>query len=139
MTANRTPHVGPALVALVATTVLLAGCSGQRDPGSYTASVKKDFVSGCWTTTIFDKNPKIKVEPSDSRDSREAKATKGGKAADVKAAKTSCSCAYADIKKKVKFGTFRSINENLREDGTGKLPSSFTRAFASCKQEPKKT
>lgn len=139
MTALPTLRVGPALVALVATTVLLAGCSGQRDPGSYTASVKKDFVSGCWTTTIFDKNPKIKVEPSDSRDSREAKATKGGKAADVKAAKTSCTCAYARIKEKVKFGTFRSINENLREDGTGKLPSSFTKAFASCKQEPKKT
>ena len=134
MTATPTRRLGPALLALVALAALLAGCSGQRDPGSYTASVKRDFVSGCWTTTIFDENPDVKLQPSDSRDTREAKATKLGSAAQVKAAKSSCTCTFTAIKKKVKFGTFKSINENLREDGGGKLPSSITNAYKSCAQ-----
>ncbi|MGI8710994.1 MAG: hypothetical protein ACR2LA_08395 [Acidimicrobiales bacterium] len=124
-------RVGRTVAALAVAAALLAGCSGQRDPGSYTADVKRDFVAGCWTTTIFDKYPKIEVAQSDSRADREAKAAEGASATDVRAAKTTCTCAYAQIKQKVKFGTFRSVNENLREDG-GKLPPVFTKAFESC-------
>lgn len=140
MTAIPSPRrpgrgIASAVTALVATTVLLAGCSGQRDPGSYTDSVKQDFVSSCWTTTVADlPTNDLKLVPSDSRSEREAKAAKVVPASEVKAAKTFCGCAYAKLKKKVKFGRFKSVNTDLRENG-GKLPSDFTKAYASCDEK----
>lgn len=136
MIAPRARRAAPRLAALALVAVVLAGCTGQKEPTSYTDSVKKDFTSGCWTTLISDKHPKdVVFEPTDDREKREAKAIKGGTDAEVTAAKDYCSCAYKKIEKDVPFGDFRKINEDLRTE-QGPLPESFQKAYASCELDP---
>ena len=120
------------LAVLALATLVLAGCSGQKEPGSYTDGVKRDFTSGCWTTLIEDAYPKdVVYEPTDDREKREAKAVKAATDAEVTAAKDYCSCAYKGITKDVKFSEFKQINEDLRNE-QGPLPESFQKAYDHC-------
>lgn len=84
---------------------MLAGCSGQRTPSSYTSAVKDDFIAGCTAMTKDD-----------------------GKA---KPSKSDCECAYNQIADDVPFSEFKSINEAQIEKPSP-LPASFTKAYKSC-------
>ncbi|MCU1355565.1 MAG: hypothetical protein JWM89_983 [Acidimicrobiales bacterium] len=130
-TSNRRRRL-PVLVAVAALSVaLLAGCSGQRDPGTYTSSVKRSFVSSCATQRALDDNTAIKVTDTESLTAKTAAVKKViGKTA-YGAYRSYCTCVIGKITKDVKFSTFRTINEDLRLNG-GKLPSSFTKAYDSC-------
>jgi hypothetical protein len=122
-----------ALLTAVALTaaLLLAGCAGQREPTSYTDGVEEDFTQACWTQTLLDHNTDIEVGDADSMDVRASKATKGSSKAEVRAAKTYCTCVFKAIKKNVEFSEFKKVNDDLREE-EGTLPRSFTKSYDSC-------
>jgi hypothetical protein len=115
------------IIGLVFVAGLVAGCSGQRDPGSYTPSVRKAFVEGCWTTTVLARHHST----VDASESAAAKAADIGSATEIRTARARCGCVYGRLQKDVSFGQFRSVNERLRSQG-GSLPASFSKAYASC-------
>lgn len=123
-----------AVVALAVTALI--GCSGQREPGSYTASVKKDFVAQCWITRVLDQNADLEVTNSDPLADQQKALEEDAPSDDVATAKESCGCAYAAIKKDVKFSAFKSLNDDLRENPEKALPDSFTKAYADCDLAP---
>jgi hypothetical protein len=130
------------VLALAVAALLLASCGGaQRDESTYSSKVENNFTGQCWVQRAADKYPEIakSFNLDDSLSNRQDKVTSQAKTpeakADVKAAQSYCGCVYAALKKRVKFGTFKKINENLRDNG-GKLPTSFTQAYASCKLAP---
>jgi hypothetical protein len=96
-------------IGLIVALALLAGCTGQRVPTKYTASVKTSFVTGCTGTTTKD-NPKI------------------GTAKQITAF---CECAYAAIEKNVQFKDFKKVTDTLTEKHQV-LPASFQKAYDSC-------
>ena len=128
MPATRIRHRRPsALLGVLALSVaVLAGCSGQRDPSSYTGQVKTSFVASCWTNLLLDAHQDIKVSDTDSLDSKSAVVTKKVSKTELDAAKESCNCTYKVFTKHVPFGDFKKANDDLRQDG-GKLPSSITK------------
>jgi hypothetical protein len=101
---------------LVLAVGLLAGCAGQRAPSSYTSGVKRDFIKGCEATA-----------KSDAKSGSEAAAT-------ISDPEEFCACAYAAVRKKVKFADFKKINDDLTEDNAVP-PKSFTDAYADCVDE----
>lgn len=112
--------------------LLLAGCAGgQRDESSYTSKVKENFTGQCWVQLVVDANQKIAIDTNDSLSDREDLLAGKAPKAQVAAAKKYCTCVYSALKKNVKFGEFKKVNEKLREDG-GDLPASFTKAYSSC-------
>ncbi len=104
-------RVAGSVVALVASLALLSGCAGQQTPGSYSDSVKDNFVKGCVTTSNDD-------------------APEGGASFDVQAF---CECAYSRIEKNVSFGDFKKVVDDQIEKPSA-LPASFTEAYADCEQ-----
>lgn len=114
----------------------LSGCAGgARDPGSYSDTVKKNFVGQCWVTKALDANPKVSVTDEESLTKKQDQVNNLVPKADVTAAKSYCSCVYAALKKNMKFATFKKVNDDLRDKG-GKLPESFTRTYQDCKTGP---
>jgi hypothetical protein len=123
----------PALLAALAVVVLLlAGCSGQRDPGSYTESVKTHYKESCATQFLLDHNH-IDVANDATLETRTAAAEKGSSKSEISETDDYCTCAWKIISKKVPFGDFKKINDDLRENG-GPLPTSFTKKYASCEE-----
>lgn len=123
------------MLALAVGVLLLAGCGGaQQDESSYTSKVKNNFTGQCWVQTVADANPDIakSFKLDDSLGDRQDRVTSNAPKAQVRAAQQYCGCVYAALKKRVKFGEFKKINEDLRENG-GSLPKSFTQAYSSCK------
>jgi hypothetical protein len=104
--------VAAVLVALVAIG-LLGGCTGQRDPGSYTDAVEENFLKGCVGTSADD---------AESGEVSESASVWG---------RADCQCAYDAIKRDVPFSEFKQLNSDLIEE-PGPLPESFTKAFADC-------
>ena len=84
----------------------VTGCARQKIPTSYTDSVKEDFLNGCKKTAKAD--------------------------GEITAVSDFCTCAWTAIKKDVPFGTFKKVNNQLTDE-PGKLPSSITKAYDSCK------
>lgn len=102
----------PLLVAVVALG-LLGGCTGQRDPSSYTDAVEENFLDGC-----------IGTSEDDAADGAVAEgANVWGRA--------ECQCAYDAIKKDIPFSEFKQVNSDQIEE-PGPLPASFTKVFADC-------
>ncbi len=122
------------MLALAVGVLLLAGCAGgQRDESSYSSKVEDNFTGQCWVQTVADANPDIakSFKLDDSLGNRQDRVTSKAPKAQVIAAQKYCGCVYAALKKRVKFGEFKKINEDLRDNG-GKLPKSFTDAYSSC-------
>lgn len=94
------------LIGAVLSLGTLTGCAGQSTPSSYTDAVKEDFLNGCKKTAKDD--------------------------GEITAVSDFCTCAWTAIKKDVPFGTFKSVNKDLTDE-RGKLPSSITKAYDSCK------
>lgn len=109
----RRHRVTVPLLATVVALGLLGGCAGQRDPGSYTDAVEKNFITGCVGTSKDD-----------------AASGDGAESADVWG-RADCQCAYDAIKKDIPFSEFKQLNSDLIEE-PGPLPESFTKAFADC-------
>ena len=93
----------PALAGVFAL-LLLAGCTGQRDPGNYGDGVRDEFIKGCIGDIL---------DPGVSKDSDRAPST---------ASRDECAYVYEQIEKKVDFDDFRSANTKLREGSIDKLP-----------------
>ena len=114
---SRTPirrhRVAAPLVAAVVALGLLGGCAGQRDPGSYTDAVEKNFIRGCVGTSKQD------VASGDVAESANVWE------------RAECQCAFTAIKKDVPFSEFKKINSDQIEEPS-QLPSSFTKVFADC-------
>ena len=127
-------------VAAVVSLVLLAGCSGQREPGSYGDGVERSFNEGCWQQTVLDGDPALAADVIEDQgfeigdDDLEPLLEEGAGDDAVAAAKDYCQCAYDGIKKDVSFGDFKEITDDLREDN-GPLPKSFQDAYADCSTE----
>lgn len=126
-------------VAAVVSLVLLAGCTGQQEPGSYGDGVERSFNEGCWQQKVLDGDAALaedvrgqELEVGD--DDLEAVLEKGAEADVVAAAKDFCRCAYDAIKEDVSFGDFKEITDDLRDDN-GPLPASFQEAYAGCEGE----
>lgn len=109
----RRHRVAAPFLAAVVALGLLGGCTGQRDPGSYTDAVEKNFVNGCVGTSKDD------AAAGDVAES----ANVWGRA--------DCQCAYDAIKKDIPFSDFKKLNSDLIDE-PGPLPESFTKAFADC-------
>jgi ABC-type uncharacterized transport system auxiliary subunit len=124
-----------AVLALAVAVVLLAGCGGsQRDETTYSTKVENNFTGQCWVQVVADANPDVakSFKLDDSLSNRQDKVTSSKvPKTQVKAAQNYCGCVYTALKKTVKFGEFKKINENLREKG-GTLPKPFTEAYSSC-------
>jgi hypothetical protein len=121
------------LVAVALAVTVLAGCAGQKEPGSYTGGVKDDFKQACYVQRVLDAEPTIQVGSAASMNDKEAKVKKDAPKAVIKAASDYCSCVLKVILKKVHFSEFKKVNDDLRDDNNKPLPSSFTKAFSSCK------
>ena len=131
---GRRRSVASSLAILSVGVLLLAGCGGQKDPGSYTNGVKTSFTAACWTQRVLDQVPSIKVKDSDSLDQRSAIAQKAAPKV-AKAAQGWCTCVYKALTKTVRFGEFKRINDSMRDQqgmSTATLPKSFTDAYKSC-------
>ncbi|QXC63200.1 hypothetical protein KSP35_10665 [Aquihabitans sp. G128] len=120
---RRTRSAAPFAGVLLAI-ALLAGCAGQKAPGSYTSGVRKDFIEGCWTTLVRDDQGAEAAKLS--ADQLEAKY---GDAA--KAATKGCTCAYNAFKDDLKFGDFKKLNDNETETPKA-LEAKVTKIYADC-------
>ena len=109
-TSNRRRRLAAPLLGLLLV-IVLAGCSAQRTPTSYTSGVQKAFIKGCTDTVI-----------SDNKTGTGTQVTKPG---------SYCTCVYAKIKKDVPFKDFKKINAQ-QTDKPAKLDPSFTKIYASC-------
>lgn len=120
---RRTRRAAP-LVGILLTVGLLAGCSGQKTPGSYTSGVKGDFIEGCWSTLVRDAKgtPAAKLSIDDLQAKYKSEA---------KVATTQCTCAYAGFKKDIKFSEFKKINDDQTET-PAKLSSKVTKVYEKC-------
>lgn len=124
-------------ITVVLSLVLLAGCSGQREPGSYTDGVEKSFNEGCWEQKVLDGDDGLAKELLTDEgleigdDELEPLIEKGADAEVIGAAKSYCQCAYDAIKDDVSFGDFKKTTDELRDDN-GPLPASFQKAYAGC-------
>lgn len=116
------------VVATVLAVVVLAGCAGQKDPGSYGTGVHDDFISGCWTGHVADTHPGLSYLPTDNRTLREAKASKVATKAELSADQNTCQCIYGVLLKHVPFHEFAAANAGLR-DKPGPLPSNIVNAY----------
>ncbi len=116
------------LLAMVLAAGLLAGCAGQRAPSSYTDGVRDAFIEGCWTTTVSDAS---NLTATSTTKALTVAQLQKKFPAEVKAAKSQCTCAFKAIKRDVPFGDFKKVNDNQTEKPS-KLPASFTKAYASC-------
>ena len=111
MNAPRRRRFASLAGALVVSLALLAGCTGQRAPDSYTDGVRTNFIEGCTATSKSDKTLGTAAEANDY-----------------------CTCVFTAVKKNVKFSTFKKITDDLTESGGGKLPASFQKAYDSCEK-----
>lgn len=109
---NRRPRVVALALGSVLALGVLTGCSGQRDPSSYTEGVQDQFVSGCTDQGSQDKDAGLEASGNFWT-------------------KSECQCAIDKIVKDVPFGTFKDIN-NTQINKPAPLPDSFTKVFASC-------
>ncbi len=108
-TSNRRRHrLTVPFVGAVLALGLLAGCTGQRDPGSYGDKVETNFVKGCTATSTADGATKAEAGEF-------------------------CQCAYDAIKKDVEFDDFKKANNDLIDvEGDAELPKGITDAYESC-------
>ncbi len=104
----RRPRALASIAAAVLGLALLAGCTGQQTPGSYSDSVERNFVRGCTTTAEGD-----------------------GISADD--AEAFCTCVYGKLSAEdgVDFDEFKQVNDDQIEN-PGPLPDSFTKAYDDC-------
>ena len=109
---RRRRLIAPVVVAFVAVG-LLGGCTGQRDPGSYTDAVEENFLEGC-----------IGTSKDDAANGDVAEGANVWGRAD-------CQCAYDAIKKDIPFSEFKKVN-SAQIDDPSPLPESFTKVFADC-------
>ena len=92
MLKSKTTHrVLATLLALVALSLLAAGCGDSGEPEEYNATVEDNYVKGC----------EIAID-----DSTRLTATKN----DV------CKCAYEEIKSNISFEDFKRVDDDLREN-----------------------
>lgn len=109
----------PALMAGVAAVLLLAGCTGQRDPDSWGDSTKRAFVEGCDGTAAED-------EPVESirTDLEEA------------ALPTEvCQCIVDHLEDNMEFSEFKDANSKRRDETDERTPltgGGFDDAYAAC-------
>ena len=116
------------LLAALLVVGLLAGCAGQRAPGSYTDGVEEAFIEGCWTTLVSDAND---LSATGSSKAPSAEELTKDFPDEAKTTESQCTCAFNAIKKDVSFGDFKKINDAQTEEPS-ELPASFTKAFDSC-------
>ncbi|MEO6989274.1 MAG: hypothetical protein ABI239_11575 [Aquihabitans sp.] len=90
-----------AVLGAVVALGLLVGCTGQRDPGGYGDSVRKNFVAGCDGSAFADFDP-------DSADAKEMK----GQALPT----PQCECIYDYMEENVDFDDFSKANSERRDD-----------------------
>ena len=100
-----------ALLAAVASVVVLAGCTTtQRDASNY-ADTEDNWLEGCIEQAELDNE----VDGAEQITDPEA----------------FCECAWTAITDEIEFERFKEINSELRDEG-GPLPDDYTEAIASC-------
>ena len=108
---RRPRHV--AILGAVLALGLLVGCTGQRDPGDYSKSVRKNFIAGCDASAF-----------ADDDNAAEMKA----KALPTK----QCECIYDYFEENVDFDDFSSANSDRRDDPSALDDPEFTKAYDRC-------
>ncbi len=108
---RRPRHV--AIFGAVIALGLLVGCTGQRDPGDYSKSVRKNFIAGCDASAYVD---------TDNAAEMKAKALPTKQ----------CECIYDYFEENVDFGDFSGANSDRRDNPRALDDPEFTKAFEGC-------
>ncbi|CAN5808140.1 hypothetical protein BH10ACT1_BH10ACT1_39040 [soil metagenome] len=122
---RRRDRLTTSLVGTLFAVALLAGCAGQKAPGSYTSGVETNFIEGCWSTLVRDANTGAADLTVDQLESDKALAS------DVENAKKGCTCAYGKFKEDLKFSEFKKLNDDQTET-PAKLGTKVTKIYDSC-------
>lgn len=90
----------PAFAAAVLSVVLLSSCTGQRDPSSWSDSIKDEFVAGC--------DGSAAASESDPAIAKELKANAQPTAV--------CRCVINKLADTMDFSEFKSANSDRRDE-----------------------
>lgn len=108
------------LAAVFLSLVVLAGCTGQRDPDSWSDGIKTEFVETCdGTAAATEKNQAVKAELLKNKQPTER-----------------CQCVIDHLEKNMDFSDFKSANNDRRDakasDQKALNEPAFKKAYDAC-------